>query len=308
LDVQEITDLALAGEHQALRDRCVDAVAGGTAVADLVVDALGPAQVEVGERWLRNEISVADEHLATAGVDSALAALEVRLPAPGGGPRIVCVCAEGEWHAAAARMVALVLDASGLVPIFLGPSLGARDLAAFARSSRAEAVAISCATAAALPGAARCVAEVAAAHGPPVVVGGNATTAIDPALLGAPVVADPRQLAGALDSLPGPAPVALDHAAVAELDLHGRALVDATSTLLGDGPVVREAVDSLVGFARAATLLGDRTIVEHNQPWLDTYLRARNAGYAAADVAAAVVGVAPAVLEHPDRLCGMLAA
>jgi hypothetical protein len=39
-------------------------------------------------------------------------------------------------------------------------------------------------------------------------------------------------------------------------------------------PVVREAVDSLVGFAHVARLLGDRTIVDHNQPWLDTMLAA----------------------------------
>ena len=308
MEPREITELALAGDHEVLRRRCLDAVAAGMSVRDLVVDVLAPAQVEVGDRWLRAEISVADEHLATAGVDSALAALELRLPPPGNGPRVVCVCAEGEWHVAAARMVALVLDASGLVPVFLGPSLGARDLAAFARSSRADAVAVSCSTAAALPGAARCVAEVAAANGPLVVVGGNATGAVAAERLGAPVVGDPRRLADELASLPSPSPVQLDHGAVAELDLHGRALVDAAAVLLGKGPVVREAVDSLVGVARAATLLDDRAIVDGHQPWLDTFLGARNAGFSAADLSAAVVGVAPAVLERPDRLCEVLAA
>jgi hypothetical protein len=58
----------------------------GVSHGDVVTDLLAAAQREVGERWYRNELTVADEHVATGVSAAALDALaaEVAMPAANG--------------------------------------------------------------------------------------------------------------------------------------------------------------------------------------------------------------------------------
>src|SRR5690348_4826510 len=95
-----------------LRQRYVDALVAGdlaTAVrlveasdADvraLYLDVLQPALYEIGHRWEEAEISVAQEHLATATTQSLMARLAGRFE--GGarrGRKVLVACADGELH------------------------------------------------------------------------------------------------------------------------------------------------------------------------------------------------------------------
>ena len=79
-----------------------------------------PALEEVGRLWYQNRISIADEHLATATTQSALASLYPDVPWPVRGPKAIVACVEGDRHAIGARMVADLLALNGWEEHFLG--------------------------------------------------------------------------------------------------------------------------------------------------------------------------------------------
>lgn len=169
-----LLDAAFRGDTRSGTKTVMALIDAGASLTDVIEDVLAPVQREVGERWLRNEWSVADEHRVTAVVDAALAAaaLSARLPTPTLG-RMLCVCAEGEWHTIAARMGAALLSSEGWEVIFLGGSVPPLQLADALRFERPDAVGIHVSLPMHLPGAARTV-DVARAADLHVAVAGRA--------------------------------------------------------------------------------------------------------------------------------------
>jgi len=87
----------------------------------LYLEVLGPALQEVGLRWQRGLISVAQEHLATAIVSSVMATVAPRLvELPPIARRAVLACTDGELHDVGLRMVSDFLEADGWDVLFLG--------------------------------------------------------------------------------------------------------------------------------------------------------------------------------------------
>lgn len=306
LTAEEVLGHAIAGDHRVLRRRCSEEVAGGASASELVTRCLGPAQVSVGERWLRNELSVADEHRATAVVDSALAGFELELPrSEPGAPKVITVCAEGEWHAIATRMLSIAVSEAGAEPICLGPSLPATDLGAAASEAGADGVLLSCSSVAALPGAARCV-ERLAELGIPVAVGGHAFRAVPRAaeLFGCIAFDDPAEAVRALPALRAtPGHDADATVAVGALDLAEGRLLTATARQVGGADTIdlSEPISYLLGFARAALQFRDPSIVETHRDWLDTFLDARDIPGGFEELVAAVSDAA-SVLDDPRPL------
>lgn len=102
------------------------------------------AQVEVGARWARNEITVAREHMATAVSQYVMGEIYSRLPVPEGqrGHAIV-TGVEGEQHQLGANMVADLLETEGWSVRFLGTQMPHRDIVQAARDHQAQAIGIS---------------------------------------------------------------------------------------------------------------------------------------------------------------------
>jgi methanogenic corrinoid protein MtbC1 len=155
-----------------------DAIAAGVPVRRIYLDVLQPTLYEIGRRWSHAEISIAQEHLATAATQSAMARLAEALS---DGPRrvrpgtAVVACVSDELHAVGGRMVADFLEADGWRVAFLGQLTPGTDLAALAAEQGAALVALS----AALPERVPQVAEACAAlrgldPAPFVLVGGQA--------------------------------------------------------------------------------------------------------------------------------------
>ena len=169
-------DALLAGNGRDARDLVEDAARTGARVEDLYLRVLEPALHEVGERWERGEVSVAQEHLATATTSAVLADLAARL-VPGHratGRALVCAT-PGERHALGGRMVADFLAATGLEVEHLAVCESAEAIAAAAERSRVDLVAVSTSLPWLLPEARRiCVALKALPEPPRVIVGGRA--------------------------------------------------------------------------------------------------------------------------------------
>ncbi|MCY0987848.1 cobalamin-dependent protein [Nannocystis sp. ILAH1] len=108
----------LAGDRPGALACAREAFARG--VGHLYEDVVRPALARIGDMWMRNEITIAEQHVATALAQSVLGALYPEFPWPPPGPRAVIACVAGEHHELGARMVADLLTLDGWDGMFLG--------------------------------------------------------------------------------------------------------------------------------------------------------------------------------------------
>jgi methanogenic corrinoid protein MtbC1 len=148
-------------------------MADGTPMDEILFDVLAPIQRDLGSRWLQSDYRIAQEHAASASVETVVAVLAGSFDVPFEATHVVVACAEGENHSLPARMVAAHLTYAGLRPTFLGATLPADDLGAYLQEEAPVALVLSCTAAHNLMGARDCV---RAAHGArvPVITGGRA--------------------------------------------------------------------------------------------------------------------------------------
>ena len=285
-------------QHLLSRDRAaaIDLVMGladrGTPPADLLTQLIGPAQAEIGDRWHRNECSVADEHAATAISETCVALLAahdaVRPPAE---LSVAVVCPDGEWHALAARLTAEVLHDAGCDVHLLGGSLPAAHLERFIAAVGPDVVALSCSTPLSFDGVLDAV-HVAHAAGIPVMAGGRGLGPDDrrAIALGADLWAPSGQAAADLMSRPLPTSLRQPTADVGraiQLAAARGAVVDAAVRELAvrlpaferfsdeQKARTREDFTYILQYAEAALLVDDRRLFAEFLAWLDELLAGR---------------------------------
>ncbi|MCC3159341.1 cobalamin-dependent protein [Hymenobacter sp. 15J16-1T3B] len=101
----------------------LDAARGGTDVRELYLQVLQPAQREVGRRWHRGEVNVAEEHFCTATTQLIMAQLQPYLHGtPRNGRRLLAACVAGDLHALGLQMVVDFLEHDGWDVYYLGAS------------------------------------------------------------------------------------------------------------------------------------------------------------------------------------------
>jgi MerR family transcriptional regulator, light-induced transcriptional regulator len=159
------------------------AVDDGMPVHDAYHLVIQPALYEVGRRWERGELSVAQEHLATAAVQSLIAHLSARLTQHGpetaepGRGRAIVACTPGELHAVGARFVADFLEGDGWEVLALGPSTPIAALIDLVRTTQPAVVALSTTLPANLDAARAVLADLAALDPRPLVIAGGSAYA-----------------------------------------------------------------------------------------------------------------------------------
>lgn len=289
-DIALLVELLLRRDAVAAHEHCLDLLHRGIPVTTLITDLIAPAEERVGELWYRNEVSVADEHIATAIAERLLGSLtSIRRP-DHERPHVAVACAEGEWHDFAARLVGEALRAQGLHISLLGPSMPARALKTFLERERPDVLAVSCTTALSLDGVISFV-HVAHDAGIPVLAGGRAIPSPRRAhTLGADLwAADP---AGALELLRHDLPdqlidptadtgsamaVGVDRARWVEQALQALAVLFPGLGSYTPDQIdrTREDFDSIISFLQAATLVGDDELFLEFISWLTSLLEAR---------------------------------
>ena len=169
----------LAGDRaEAVRLILEEGLGGGLTPADLYLRVIQPAQYEIGRLWQHNEITVAEEHVATAISQLAIAQLYRHLPrASASGRRIVVTCVAGEQHELGARMAADFLEMAGFDVRFLGANVPAESLARMVTDVSPDLLVVSAATTLCFPALRDALHAVrAAAPQLPILVGGRAFT------------------------------------------------------------------------------------------------------------------------------------
>lgn len=105
---------------------------------------IAEALYEVGRRWERREVTIAEEHLVTGICEASLPDLARRLPrSPRRGLTSIIACVPHELHALGCRIVADFLEAAGWDILHLGADTPADVLADFAVGRGANVVALS---------------------------------------------------------------------------------------------------------------------------------------------------------------------
>ncbi len=276
----------------------------GHSVQQLARHVLAPAQRRVGELWVADAWSVAQEHAATAISEAVLTTLTVQREqdavAPGpDAPSVVVCCVEQEWHALAALMVAEHLRTEGFAVSYLGANSSAQGLVRHVHELSPRAVLLSCSLPGFLPAVRRQV-EAVRETGTPVLVGGSA---FDPAghraeVLGATAYAlDEVAAVDRLRTLPAAVPPAppLTHVGAEEAFVvfgEREPLADEVERrlrpLLGDPNrpeepgrqwqrVLEDQLTYLVASVAGALVSDDPRIVQEALSWAALVLRHRDA-------------------------------
>jgi MerR family transcriptional regulator, light-induced transcriptional regulator len=167
----------LQGDRRAATAVALEALDRGVSVVELYGGVFQAAMYEIGRLWESNQITVAQEHMATAMAQSVVAHAYARLPLPD--PvrgNVIITGVRGELHHLGARLIADVLEAAGWRVRFLGSDLPRRDIAAAVAEHRAVAVGISATMLSSTPEVRDVIADLRSAHGRrvPIIVGGAA--------------------------------------------------------------------------------------------------------------------------------------
>jgi methanogenic corrinoid protein MtbC1 len=315
-------ELALAGDRTQAVRLALDLVDDGFPLPAVLTSVVGAAQCEVGRRWQRAELTVADEHLVTGISQAALSALSANGRHPAAEGTVVVACAEGDWHALPSQMFAESLRAVGQGVLHLGASAPAADVGTLLEHRRADALVVTCS----LPLSYRGVAGLAdAAHRRriPVLAGGRALNPARAFTLGADAwaadVSSAAEILGAWRSDPPEVDVdAVElEAAAVTLERRASSIADrAFAVLMERFPPMasyderqrdrtREDLISIVRFVAAARLVGDDEVFTDFAAWLEEVLAVR--GVPAAALAAGLTVLAPMVREIDDRGAALVA-
>lgn len=135
----------LAGDRRgAIRLLQDEGLSRGASVSELQFQVIGEAQREIGRLWQENRISIAQEHLATAISQLALAQLyQLAAAAPRADRKILVACVEGELHDFPARLLADHLDLAGFDVHFVGANVPTDALLDLVALERPDVVALS---------------------------------------------------------------------------------------------------------------------------------------------------------------------
>ncbi|MEV7416063.1 cobalamin-dependent protein [Streptomyces sp. NPDC089919] len=291
-----------AGDERAAALVVEDGLASGLDAEQLLLDVIARVQARVGEEWMANRFTVAQEHAATA-ISERMAALVARHPGAArtgrARGRITVACVDGDWHALPARLLSEVLTLHGWQVDYLGAHVPAHHLIGHLHRTGADVVALSASVPTRLP-AAHAAITACQAVAVPVIVGGAAFGGDGryARLLGADAWApDARTAARVLDRGPLAAPKPdhqviddLPHLADQEYTLVTRArprLVSAVLAGLADAyPAVRAYDDAqrertaedlahITEFLAAALYTGDAALFTDFLLWTADVLTAR---------------------------------
>jgi methanogenic corrinoid protein MtbC1 len=167
----------LSGDRSRAVSLVVDAARSGASVQDLQLGVIQAAQREIGRLWEQNEISVAQEHLATGISQFALACLyDLMTRERTNGKRAIVACVEGEHHDLGARMGSDFLEVAGFDVHYLGANVPTKDLVEMIVATRPDVVGLSIAMSSNVPSLVAAVTAIRQAVGDtfPILVGGQA--------------------------------------------------------------------------------------------------------------------------------------
>jgi len=143
-EAQDFEAALLRGDQRtalAVMNRAMDA---GHSLVDVEMHIIQSALYQIGEKWQANQISVAQEHMATAIVQMVMPMGLLRSPLPEQiGKTVLLACVEGNQHAVGLSMVSDAFSLAGWQVQYLGADVPTRALVAQIIASQPDLVGLS---------------------------------------------------------------------------------------------------------------------------------------------------------------------
>ena len=141
---ERFTELLLGGEEKEATALLIHAYMEGQTLVALFDKTITEAMHEVGELWFRGTITVADEHLATRVVLSALQGLRgIVVAAEATGMKAICCGIDGDLHELPVHLAEIILETEGWATRNLGPNTPLFSLREMVTQQRPQLVCIS---------------------------------------------------------------------------------------------------------------------------------------------------------------------
>ena len=94
----------------------------------VLIDLLAPTLVTIGQLWEQEKITTAHEHFSTSILRSRIGSIMHAYPHNGLLPKVIAVCAPGEWHELGLLIFTLYMRRKGFEVIYLGSSIKEDDI------------------------------------------------------------------------------------------------------------------------------------------------------------------------------------
>lgn len=139
-----LTELLLQGEEKEAAALLIHAYMEGQSLVAMFDKTITEAMHEVGELWFGGTITIADEHLASRIVLSALQRLRsVVVPAEPTGMKAICCGIDGDLHELPVHLAEVILETEGWDARNLGPNTPLFSLREMVAQQRPQLVCIS---------------------------------------------------------------------------------------------------------------------------------------------------------------------
>jgi len=134
----------LAGNHRKCLSIAKETVSTGKDITPFYLQIIQPVMYEVGMLWERGEISVAQEHLASAIVGRVMASATMQEIVPDRVmAKAVVTAAPNEFHEIGAWMISDIFEHAGWEVRYLGANTPVNDLVELLRSFHPKVIAVS---------------------------------------------------------------------------------------------------------------------------------------------------------------------
>jgi methanogenic corrinoid protein MtbC1 len=180
---REFETALLAGDQRralAVVNSCIDS---GHDLVDVELHVIKAAMYRIGEQWQENQVTVAQEHIATAIVESVMTAALLRSPPPAPiDKQVLLACVAGNHHTVGLRIVADSFQLNGWEVQYLGANVPTPSLIRQIGKWSPDLVGLSLSFAQQMPAVKDVIAQLRARFGrerPPVMIGGLAVNRFD---------------------------------------------------------------------------------------------------------------------------------
>lgn len=134
----------LEGRHKTATSLMMEAMNNGSSLTQASVQLVQPALYQVGNLWQNNQVTVSQEHLATAISQNVLAGAYMQASfAPSVGKSAMFACVENNHHSVGLHMLSDAFETAGWEVFYLGANLPAQDLVREVDSKRPDLLALS---------------------------------------------------------------------------------------------------------------------------------------------------------------------
>lgn len=136
--------LILEGNRAAASSHIKDLAAQGIGIRDIYESIIKTALYRVGELWENNQITVAEEHIATSVTESIMNEFFYDIVSRQRQARkVVLGCVESEFHQVGVKMVADIFEMKGWDTYFPGSNIPANEMIRYIEKQHPDMVALS---------------------------------------------------------------------------------------------------------------------------------------------------------------------